>query len=128
VQNKYGAQRALQRNGELVSRQLMVGVQPLEGRMRSAALGLTGQQQEAASSSSLAKPTSALPSSSQLQPQLQPMRPYRIEAPASQVDTQPACCVQGTSFPGVASDCDLATIVMLRRNPCCRRAVPHCQK
>ena len=86
AQNKYGAQRALQRNGELVSRQLMVGVQPLEGRMRAAALGLApgGAQQEASSSGGAARPRLTLASSSQLQPQQQPLRPYRIEDATSQ--------------------------------------------
>ena len=60
----------------------MVGVQLLEGRMRAATLGLTGQQD---ASSSAARPSLMLASSSQLQAQQQPMRPYRIEAATSQV-------------------------------------------
>ncbi|BDA40503.1 probable nucleoporin NUP35 at C-terminar half [Coccomyxa sp. Obi] len=70
--NKYGAQRALQRNGELVSRQLMVGVQLLDKRMRSAALEVT----DGASSNDA---TVALP-----RPQPQLLRPHRIDASASQ--------------------------------------------
>lgn len=73
LQNKYGAQRALQRNGELVSRQLMVGVQLLDKRMRSAALEIT----DGASSNDA---TIALP-----RPQPQLLRPHRIDASASQV-------------------------------------------
>ncbi|KAK9917004.1 hypothetical protein WJX75_009884 [Coccomyxa subellipsoidea] len=70
--NKYGAQRALQRNGELVSRQLMVGVQLLDTRMRSATMGLTDSASSAAAPLTLAKP------------QPQPLRPHRIDASASQ--------------------------------------------
>ena len=73
LQNKYGAQRALQRNGELVSRQLMVGVQLLDTRMRSATMGLTDGASSAAAPLTLAKP------------QPQPLRPHRIDASASQV-------------------------------------------
>ncbi|EIE26834.1 hypothetical protein COCSUDRAFT_59342 [Coccomyxa subellipsoidea C-169] len=68
--NKYGAQRALQRNGELVSRQLMVGVQLLDPRMRSAALELTDGASSSIGPVSLPRP--------------QPMRPHRIDASASQ--------------------------------------------
>lgn len=71
-QNKYGAQRALQRNGELVSRQLMVGVRLLDARMRSAALQLT----DSAASGSTAPVT-------RQQPHPQPLRAYRIDAASS---------------------------------------------
>ena len=77
LQNKYGAQRALQRNGELVSRALMVGVQLLEPRMQTPAHALPAPSSGGAASSS-----SALSAPAQVQQQL---RPHRIQAAQSQV-------------------------------------------
>jgi len=74
-QNKFGAQRALQRNGELVSRHLMVGVQLLDKRMRSAALELADGATSSGGAVTLVRP------------QPQPLRPHRIDASASQVCT-----------------------------------------
>lgn len=77
LQNKYGAQRALQRNGELVSRALMVGVQLLEPRMRTPAHALPAPSASGAISSSR-----ALSDQTRTQQQL---RPHRIQAAHSQV-------------------------------------------
>jgi hypothetical protein len=65
----------LQRNGELVNRQLMVGVQLLDARMRAAALHLTDSATSNASSIIVPRK------------QQQPLRAHRIDkAPASQVN------------------------------------------
>ena len=77
-QNKYGAQRALQRNGELVSRALMVGVQLLEPRMQTPAHALPAPSSVGGAASS----SSALSAPAQVQQQL---RPHRIQAAQSQV-------------------------------------------
>ena len=71
MQNKYGAQRALQRNGELVSRNLMVGVQLLDARMR------TAKHTSKTSDSSAA--TSRL--------QIQPLRPQSVSTINGQVQS-----------------------------------------
>ncbi|KAK9801419.1 hypothetical protein WJX73_009566 [Symbiochloris irregularis] len=63
--NKYQAQRALQRNGELLSGRLMVGVRPLDARYQAVAEALASGAQQ---------PT--LPST----PSALPLRSYRVEA------------------------------------------------
>ena len=96
LQNKYGAQRALQRNGVLVSRELMVGVQLLEPRMRSQlgaslpmpspALHEPSTALGAISSSSALSSQSHVPPKQHVQQQL---RPHRIQAASAQVRSAP---------------------------------------
>ena len=80
-QNKYAAQRALQRNGEQMSASLIVGVKPLDPRHRlaideyHASGGMDGGQPH------LGRPT-ALPD-----------RPYRIEALPTAAMPQPRSVV-----------------------------------
>ena len=81
-QNKYGAQRALQRNAELVSRQLMVGVQLLDARMRTLAHG-------AAPSASASAGGAAASSALSAQSSAQQLRPHRIQAAHAQVRPLP---------------------------------------
>jgi hypothetical protein len=98
LQNKHGAQRALQRNGVLVSRELMVGVQLLEPRMRSQ-LGASLPMPSPAlpePSSALGAMTSASTLSSQslvhVPPKLhvqQQLRPHRIQAASAHVRSAP---------------------------------------
>ena len=75
-QNKYGAQRALQRNAELVSRQLMVGVQLLDARMRTLAHSVAPSASAGGMSASSALST---------QSSAQQLRPHRIQPAHSQV-------------------------------------------
>lgn len=63
--NKYQAQRAVQRNGDLLNGHLMLGVQRLDARHRAVADGLLPGQSD------------ALPST----PSALPVRPYRVDAP-----------------------------------------------
>ena len=67
AQNKYQAQRALQRNG-MVSGHTMVGVRPLDKRFRSEALSLTSGEPAAPPPRSMALP----------------LRPYRVDASSAQ--------------------------------------------
>ena len=73
AQNKYQAQRALQRNGEMLTERLMVGVKRLDVRHRSEAAALEGRELP------LALHTEALPVPARL---LVP-RPYRVDADIS---------------------------------------------
>ena len=98
LQNKYGAQRALQRNGVLVSRELMVGVQLLEPRMRSqigASLPVPSPDlPEPSTASGAVSSSSALSSQSLVhvppKPHVQQqLRPHRIQAASAQVRAAP---------------------------------------
>ena len=98
LQNKYGAQRALQRNGVLVSRELMVGVQLLEPRMRSqlgASLPMPSPALSESSTALAAISSSSVLSSQSLvhvppKPQMQQLlRPHRIQAASAQVRSAP---------------------------------------
>ncbi len=96
LQNKYGAQRALQRNGVLVSRELMVGVQLMEPRMRSqlgAPLPVPSQALPELDSASGAVSSSSALSSHSLahippKPHVQ-LRPHRIHFASAQVRNLP---------------------------------------
>ena len=75
----------------------MVGVQPLEGRMRAAALSLTSQGE---ASSSAAMPMAMV---SRAHVQQQPLRPHHIQAPGM---------LQVSASSGVASsDASLSTVL-----------------
>lgn len=74
-QSKYGAQRALLRNGEQLSGSLIVGVKPLDARHRQA---VEAGGPEAAEAVQLSRAKAV------------PNRPYRIEAAAGQQVPQPA--------------------------------------
>ena len=98
AQNKYQAQRAMQRNGEMLSGQSMVGVQRLDIRFRPVADSLVTGRQDA-----------VLPST----PSAMPIRPYRIDAPRSLVST-PICCLRLQALAPQPNVARLLAVAMLR--------------
>ncbi|KAG2485223.1 hypothetical protein HYH03_016009 [Edaphochlamys debaryana] len=72
-QNKHGAQRALIRNGELLTPSLIVGVKPLDPRHRARVAALAEGAEDPAAA---------------YKPRAVPERPYRVEAASVQVPQQ----------------------------------------